>query len=65
MLSSGDRVIFNNIFAYPSLSGKKGIVTDVWEDDDYVTVVFDNGERMACRTAEVALEKTPQSSSFC
>ena len=50
----GDRVVFRNDYAYPSLSGQTAEVVDVWEDENWASIKFADGTRMASMRSELS-----------
>ncbi len=52
-IKKGKVMMFRNDYAYPSLTKKIVTVVDVWKGEDFVSVKFDNGFRMAVKKSEL------------
>ena len=59
----GDRVIFRNMYGYPTISGSKGVIRSTPSDDrdyNYYGMEFDQweeGNRMAVLESELMMDK--------
>lgn len=53
-LQKGDRALFTNLYAYPTISGRVVTIQNLPDKEfDYYGVMFEDGSRMAAKECEL------------